>query len=67
MLDQACEISDWIKTRLMKNGFNAVWIGKKALHLPQTDLGPVCFRFFGSHFSENLDSEISQLPEESAV
>jgi len=38
MLDQACEISDWIKTRLMKNGFNAVWIGKKALHLPQIDL-----------------------------
>jgi len=31
------------------------------------NLGPVCFRFFGSRFSENQNSEISQLPEESAV
>jgi len=35
--------------------------------LPSQVSGPICFRFYGYRLSENKDSEISQLPEESAV
>ena len=31
------------------------------------DIGPVCFRFSGLRFSDNQDSEISELSGESAV
>jgi len=61
------QLLQWKKNFIHPDANRLCWYKNSRETYAITGKGSVCFRFFGPRFSENQDSEISQLSGESAI